>query len=104
MLTIGLVFETVLACFLQYTPGLNAGLGLEPTNASWWLCGVPYTLLIFGYDEMRKYFIRKFPGGMSFNFFLFNFLRSLENPKIQFIQICLGFWEKGITNLVRPLI
>jgi len=61
-LTCGLVFETVLAVLLQYTP-VNKGLGLEPINGTWWLCGVPYTLLIFGYDELRKYLVRKYPGG-----------------------------------------
>jgi len=63
MLNFGLVFETVLAAFLQYTPGLNEGLKLRPMNASWWFCGVPFSLLIWVYDEIRRYFIRKYPGG-----------------------------------------
>jgi len=64
MLTCGLVFETLLCCFLQYTPGINTGLGLEPINFSWWFCGVPYAILILCYDELRKYLIRKMPGGI----------------------------------------
>jgi len=63
MLNFGLVFETVLAAFLQYTPGLNYGLKLRPMNASWWFCGVPFSLLIWIYDELRRYLIRKYPGG-----------------------------------------
>ncbi|XP_066920837.1 sodium/potassium-transporting ATPase subunit alpha-like [Clytia hemisphaerica] len=63
MLNFGLIFETVLAAFLQYTPGLNEGLKLRPLNASWWFCGVPFSLLIWVYDEIRRYLIRKYPGG-----------------------------------------
>ena len=63
MLNFGLVFETLLAAFLQYTPGLNEGLKLRPMNVSWWFCGVPFSLLIFIYDEIRRYLIRKYPGG-----------------------------------------
>jgi len=63
MLNFGLVFETVLAAILQYTPGLNYGLKLRPMNFSWWFCGVPFSLLIWIYDELRRYLIRKYPGG-----------------------------------------
>jgi len=63
MLNFGLLFETVLAAFLQYTPGLNEGLKLRPMNASWWFCGIPFSLLIWVYDEIRRFFIRKYPGG-----------------------------------------
>jgi sodium/potassium-transporting ATPase subunit alpha len=62
-LNFGLFFETALAAFLQYTPGLNYGLRLRPMNASWWFCGVPFSLLIFVYDEIRRFLIRKYPGG-----------------------------------------
>lgn len=29
----------------------------------WWLCPVPFALMIFVYDEIRKLFIRKHPEG-----------------------------------------
>jgi len=29
----------------------------------WWFCAFPYSLLIFIYDEIRKYLLRKNPGG-----------------------------------------
>jgi len=64
MLTLGLIFETALCCLLQYLPGLNYGLGLQPIPASWWLCGIPYAILILCYDELRKYLIRKYPEGI----------------------------------------
>merc|ERR1712002_727487 len=63
MLNFGLFFETALAAVLQYTPGLNTGLRLRPMNATWWFCGFPFSLLIWVYDETRRYFLRKHPGG-----------------------------------------
>lgn len=62
-LNFGILFETCLAAGLQYTPGLNYGLRLRPMNFTWWLCGVPFSLLIFLYDEGRRYLLRKYPGG-----------------------------------------
>jgi len=62
-LNFGIVFETLLAVFLQYTPGLNYGLRLRPLNATWWFTGVPFSLLIWIYDETRRYLLRKYPGG-----------------------------------------
>uniref|UniRef100_A0A3Q4GKJ1 Sodium/potassium-transporting ATPase subunit alpha n=1 Tax=Neolamprologus brichardi TaxID=32507 RepID=A0A3Q4GKJ1_NEOBR len=29
----------------------------------WWFCSVPYSFLIFIYDEVRKYILRRTPGG-----------------------------------------
>jgi sodium/potassium-transporting ATPase subunit alpha len=62
-LNFGLFFETALAALLQYTPGLNTGLRLRPMNASWWFIAIPFSILIFLYDETRRYFLRKHPGG-----------------------------------------
>jgi len=63
MLNFGLFFETALAALLQYTPGLNTGLRLRPMNATWWFIAFPFSLLIFLYDETRRYFLRRQPGG-----------------------------------------
>merc|ERR1719427_2436659 len=63
MLNFGLFFETALAALLQYTPGLNTGLRLRPMNWSWWFIAFPFSLLIFIYDETRRYLLRKYPGG-----------------------------------------
>merc|ERR1711936_935087 len=63
MLNFGLFFETALAALLQYTPGLNTGLRLRPMNASWWFIAIPFSILIFIYDELRRYFLRRYPGG-----------------------------------------
>ena len=58
----GLVFETCLAILLVYTPPFNTVFGTRPIHFVHWLPGVPWSLLIFFYDEMRKFFIRKNPG------------------------------------------
>lgn len=63
MLNFGLIFETALAVILSYSPGINTALRLRPLNATWWFCGIPFSLAIFIYDEVRKHLIRKNPGG-----------------------------------------
>jgi len=59
----GLVFETVLAAFLSYTPGMDKGLRMYPLKFNWWLPALPFSLLIFVYDESRKALLRRNPGG-----------------------------------------
>merc|ERR1719468_599084 len=59
----GLVFETVLAAFLSYTPGMDKGLRMYPLKFNWWLPALPFSLIIFIYDESRKYLLRRSPGG-----------------------------------------
>jgi len=59
----GLVFETVLAAFLSYTPGMDKGLRMYPLRINWWLPALPFSLLIFCYDETRKFILRRNPGG-----------------------------------------
>jgi len=63
ILNFGLVFETCLAAFLCYCPGLDKGLNMYPLKLSWWLLAVPFSLLIFIYDEVRKWIIRTHPEG-----------------------------------------
>ena len=63
MLNFGLFFETALAAFLSYTPGMDKGLRMYPLKFSWWLPAIPFSILIFVYDEVRKYLLRQNPGG-----------------------------------------
>jgi len=63
ILNFGLVFETVLAAFLCYCPGLDKGLRMYPLKFGWWLPAIPFSVAIFLYDEARRYLIRKNPGG-----------------------------------------
>lgn len=67
MLNFGLVFETILAALLSYTPGLDKGLNMYPLKFLWWLPPMPFSLLILLYDETRKYLLRKYPGGFVEN-------------------------------------
>merc|ERR1712170_320604 len=62
-LTFCLFFETSLAAFLAYCPGLDKGLRMYPLRWTWWIAPMPFSLAIFIYDECRKYILRKNPGG-----------------------------------------
>merc|ERR1712062_838754 len=59
----GLCFETLLAAILSYTPGMDKGLRMYPLKINWWLPAMPFSLLIFCYDETRKFLLRRNPGG-----------------------------------------
>uniref|UniRef100_A0A8C2E366 Sodium/potassium-transporting ATPase subunit alpha n=1 Tax=Cyprinus carpio TaxID=7962 RepID=A0A8C2E366_CYPCA len=63
VLTFGLCVETALAAFLSYCPGMDVAVRMYPMKPLWWFCAMPYSLLIFIYDEVRKYIIRQNPGG-----------------------------------------
>ena len=63
VMNFGLVFETVLAAFLSYTPGMDKGLKMYPLKINWWFPGVPFSILIFVFDEVRKWILRNDPGG-----------------------------------------
>jgi sodium/potassium-transporting ATPase subunit alpha len=63
ILNFGLIFETLLAMFLCYCPGLDKGLRMYPLKFGWWLPAIPFSVAIFLYDEARRYLIRKNPGG-----------------------------------------
>ncbi|KAI5707206.1 hypothetical protein M8J76_010504 [Diaphorina citri] len=62
-LNFGLVFETALAAFLSYTPGMDKGLRMYPLKFTWWLPPLPFMISIFIYDEVRKFYLRRNPGG-----------------------------------------
>ncbi|GFX31121.1 hypothetical protein TNCV_2026241 [Trichonephila clavipes] len=74
VLNFGLVFETALAAFLCYTPGMDKGLRMYPLKFNWWLPALPFSLLIFVYDEVRRYILRRNPG------------RELTDPVKQQVQ------------------
>lgn len=63
LLNFALIFETMLAILLIYIPGLNNGLQLEFLDPFLWLPPLPFLLLQFAYDEIRKAIIRKHPNG-----------------------------------------
>merc|ERR1712218_599211 len=63
VMNFGLIFETVLAAFLCYCPGMDKGLKMSPLAINWWFPAIPFSLLIFVFDEIRKYLLRQNPGG-----------------------------------------
>ncbi|OXA59215.1 Sodium/potassium-transporting ATPase subunit alpha [Folsomia candida] len=62
VLSFAIIFETALACILCYTPGMATALKMMPLKAWWWLLAVPFAVLIFVYDELRRLIIRCYPG------------------------------------------
>ncbi|XP_077300641.1 sodium/potassium-transporting ATPase subunit alpha-like isoform X2 [Arctopsyche grandis] len=63
VLNFALVFETCLAAFLSYTPGMDQILKTFPIKFIWWFPALPFMLLISIYDESRRLCIRRSPGG-----------------------------------------
>jgi magnesium-transporting ATPase (P-type) len=53
-----LVFETCLAAFLTYCPGMYKFLMTRPLRFVWWTPALTFSFLILVYDELRKYRIR----------------------------------------------
>jgi sodium/potassium-transporting ATPase subunit alpha len=54
----GLVFETILAACLCYIPGVTTGLGTRELRLLHWVPAVPFSIVIFLYDEIRKFIMR----------------------------------------------
>jgi magnesium-transporting ATPase (P-type) len=57
-LNVGLFEETVLAIALVYCPPFQDAFGTESLDFKMWCYGVPFSLLIWVYDELRKWRIR----------------------------------------------
>ncbi|TKR77554.1 hypothetical protein L596_018504 [Steinernema carpocapsae] len=58
-----LVFTALLCTALLFIPGLNSVLGLVGIRFAWAMVAVPFAWLIIMFDETRRFFIRKWPGG-----------------------------------------
>ncbi|XP_026672403.1 sodium/potassium-transporting ATPase subunit alpha-like [Ceratina calcarata] len=63
VLNFGIVFEIIVACVVCYAPYMDEILRTYPLFFDWWLPGIPYAFIILIYDELRKFWIRKYPGG-----------------------------------------
>jgi len=55
----GLVFETILAAYICYLPGVGDALGTRPIRLIHWAPAVPFSVAIFWYDETRKKIMRE---------------------------------------------
>jgi sodium/potassium-transporting ATPase subunit alpha len=58
VLNFGLFFTTVLGSFLCYVPGLDSVFGTAPMKFVHWMPAMPFCVVIFLYDEVRKYLMR----------------------------------------------
>ena len=65
-LNFGLIFETLLAAFLSYCPGMDQALRMYPLYAQWWAPAIPFCILIFVYDELRRWHMRRNIGGWMY--------------------------------------
>ena len=63
VLNFGLIFEIITACVVCYAPYMDIILKTYPLRAEWWLLGLPFASYILIYDELRKIWIRRHPGG-----------------------------------------
>lgn len=63
VLNLGILSELTLACVVCYAPYMDIILKTYPLKGTWWLPALPYAIIIFAYDELRKLWIRRNPGG-----------------------------------------
>lgn len=57
-LNFGLFFETLLAAWLCYWNYFTLALYTRPIRFTHWMPGIPWSIMIFMYDEVRKYLMR----------------------------------------------
>ncbi|KAH8418895.1 hypothetical protein KR009_002243 [Drosophila setifemur] len=63
VLNFALIVEIIIACLLCYVPIFEKTLRMYSVKFIWWLYAVPFGLLLFFFDEGRRFLIRKNPGG-----------------------------------------
>eukprot|EP00020_Sapocribrum_chincoteaguense_P001214 CAMPEP_0170741412 /NCGR_PEP_ID=MMETSP0437-20130122/6204_1 /TAXON_ID=0 /ORGANISM="Sexangularia sp." /LENGTH=1136 /DNA_ID=CAMNT_0011079979 /DNA_START=126 /DNA_END=3536 /DNA_ORIENTATION=- len=61
LMIVGLIVETLLIIALAYVPFLQTAFSTASMAFRWWLPGLPFSALIFTYDELRKYLLRRGP-------------------------------------------
>merc|ERR1719378_1714783 len=64
ILWFGLFSETLLIILLVYVPPFNDVFQTLDLKFVYWLPALPFTLLIFYYDELRKLLLRNHPSGL----------------------------------------
>ncbi|KAJ8384478.1 hypothetical protein AAFF_G00204990 [Aldrovandia affinis] len=62
VLVSAIVFQLLLGNLLCYCPGMPNIFNFMPIRVQWWFVPVPYGILIFVYDEIRKLGVRRYPG------------------------------------------
>ncbi|RZC27665.1 sodium/potassium-transporting ATPase subunit alpha-like [Asbolus verrucosus] len=64
VLNAGIFVATLIAILVVYCPGIRMFLQFEPISFEIILPTIPFAIIIFTYDEIRKSLIRKFPNGL----------------------------------------
>ncbi|XP_054853340.1 potassium-transporting ATPase alpha chain 2 [Eublepharis macularius] len=59
---LGIFSQIAIALILCYGLGYVAALNFTPLRVQYWFVAMPYAILIWVYDEIRKLFIRRYPG------------------------------------------
>jgi len=59
---VAILGETIIACFLTYTPGLNVAISYMPIKFVWWLPSIPFFIFLVSYDEIRRLILRTKPN------------------------------------------
>ena len=94
-----LVFETALALFLTYTPGMSSVFQTSPLQ--WQHFGFPaiaFSLLIFVYDESRRYLMRKYRRKHN------KAVGALCVRVFACLFVCLcGSWEEGKRGMMKEV-
>lgn len=58
-LNMGIMFETIIGCAFCYVGFLGPVIGTREIRLTHWFCAMPFAMLIFAYDETRKFILRK---------------------------------------------
>lgn len=59
---VGIASQVIVALILSYGLGSVPALSFTMLRVQYWFVAVPHAILIWVYDEMRKLFIRLYPG------------------------------------------
>ncbi|XP_026513695.1 potassium-transporting ATPase alpha chain 2 isoform X2 [Terrapene carolina triunguis] len=59
---VGIFSQIAIALILCYGLGSVTALNFTPLRVQYWFVAMPYAILIWVYDEIRKLFIRQYPG------------------------------------------
>uniref|UniRef100_A0A8B9KPU1 Sodium/potassium-transporting ATPase subunit alpha n=1 Tax=Astyanax mexicanus TaxID=7994 RepID=A0A8B9KPU1_ASTMX len=71
------LFQLCLGNLLCYCPGMPNIFNFMPIRVQWWFVPLPYGILIFVYDEIRKLAVRRHPGSKYHTYFVKLFVHSL---------------------------
>ena len=62
LLVLGIAFELVLTLALVYVPPFQEFFGLAPLDLGHWVLLAPFGVIVFGADELRKWWVRRAEG------------------------------------------